>query len=184
MDIIIAVQPPFARVLTDGAVSLLPCELVLAAIEVKRTLTRDQVKDAFENAAALRRLRPFGTGHFLPAQSRGSQLPIGSHRCFYGIVALGSDLSSDGWAKRELKRVTEVTAELRVATDVVDRILIADRGLMNVVDQRSLSGTSDEAIFEWFVHLSNFLDREAGRRPELDIDIYTGTHPWKRIAVR
>jgi hypothetical protein len=84
------------------------------------------------------------------------------------------------WAEHEWERLQTAASENDLTPDILDRILILDRGLINTAEGRALDNadTPEAAIVQWFVHMSNHLDREAGRRPPIDIDIYTRSPRW------
>jgi hypothetical protein len=184
LDIVIAQQPPFGRTFEKDYVCKLPCEVVLAAIEVKKTLNSMELKKSLINASSLRALTPYGNHRFISGRPGGAKVQRNEHRCFYGVIALESDLSRIDWAQRDWARLKRIAAALGEPPDLIDRLVILDRGIINVSEGRALSsdGTIEPSMFEWFVHLANHLDRESGRRPKLDIDIYTGRRrEWKTL---
>lgn len=184
LDVVIALEPPLLGVFEKDGVCNLPCEVVLAAIEVKKTLSVEEVRKSLSNALALRDLRPYGTQMFTSARRQGAKLEKGHHRCFYSVVAHESDLVvGDTWAQREWDRYRAVATDLDVAIDAVDRVFILDRGLVNTVEAVASSDPAeiDALVNQWFIHLSNHLDREAARRPQFDPDIYTKGVRWEKL---
>src|ERR1019366_4431298 len=143
LDIVIAMDPPFVKVFERDGFCLLPCEVVLAVIEVKKVLSLNELRQCLKNAASLRALQPFGDQRFAPGRSHGAVASPDEHRCFYGVVALSSDLTQEAWAQKEWERVKKVAAETGVPTDVVDRILVLDRGVINTREGRALEGTDN-----------------------------------------
>jgi hypothetical protein len=180
LDVVVALEPPLVGVFKDEGVCVLPCETVLACIEVKTTLTATEVARSLENARSVRSLRPYGDHTFASAQRGGANLGKHEHRCFYSIVAAGSDLVEGSWPQGEWMRLVRAAKALGLAPDVVDRIVLLDRGMINAVGGVSLpaSDSIEQVAAEWFVHLSNHLDREASRRPLFDPDIYRGGREW------
>lgn len=183
LDVIVALDPPLVRVHQKEGFSYLPCEVILAVIEVKKTLTASELRSAFRNAASVRSLRPFGKQDFVSARRGGAKLENDQHRCFYSVVAFDSNLGRNDWAQKEWRRIQEAAVEEDLTPDVIDRAVILDRGLLNTSEGLALGspGEIDPVIFHWFVHLSNYLDREAARRPLLDIDVYTPNIRWEQL---
>jgi len=176
LDIVIAMQPPLGRVFEKHDICKLPCEVVLAVIEVKKILNSTEIEKSLENAASIRALYPYGDQSFVSARPGGATASATKHRCFYAVVALESLLTKQDWATKELNRINEKASLLDLPNDLVDRLVILDRGVLNVVERKALSsdGAIESPVFEWFIHLANHLDREARRRPPLDIDVYAG----------
>jgi hypothetical protein len=165
----------------DGLCSL-PCEVVLAAIEVKKTLDSSELRQSITNAQSVRLLRPYGTQVFTAARRGGATLNKKEHRCFYSLVAHDSDLvSGHDWAEREWVRVQREADGLGVSPDVIDRLVVLDRGMVNTVEGLGTTDALDAIVGQWFIHLWNHLDREAKRRPALDPDIYTRGVGWRRL---
>lgn len=171
LDLVIAKQPPFVGVFDSGPLVKLPCELVLAVVEVKHRLDAAEVRNCLTNASSIRTLRPFGTQLFGPARSGGQPAKKGEHRCYYSVVSTTSDLVQTSWPQNEWDRIKTTCAAMNADVGLIDRVLVLDRGLLALPKRQAFDG-SDPSIANWFVHLSNHLDREAARRPPLDIDIY------------
>lgn len=183
LDIIIALNPPFARIFERDTVCYLPCEVVLAAIEVKSTLNRDEIVSAAANAASIRDLRPFGSERFAPVQQGGAPMDPGHHRVFYSLVALSSDLAISGWSRREWKRTKRVAKEVGTTPDVIDRLVALDRGQVIVPEGKGqdLPAAETRVAGQWFLNLWNHLEREAGRRKEMNINIYLPGEDWQSL---
>jgi hypothetical protein len=162
---------------------LVPSESLLAAVEVKSVLDRDEIRDCLEVAHSIRQLRPFGK-RFADARARGQSADDGLPRCLFSIFAFDTDLvPGDDWMQREAARFADVTKSMSIPLQHVDRLVIMDRGIINcahgVGHDSVKSGRA--AVQFWFVHLVNHLLREDRRRPEIDIDIYTGRERWARL---
>lgn len=186
LDIMISIQPPFGGVFQQHGLCRLPCEVVLAVIEVKKVLRIDELRQTLENAASVRSLSPYGNQRFVPSRSMGDHSQTRDHRCFYNVVALTSDLGTSDWASAEIQRLHSVVRSSESDVDLLDRIVILDRGVINVGANKSQSNSDrrEAVIFEWFLHLVNHLDREARRRRPLDFDIYAGgRNKWNEISV-
>jgi hypothetical protein len=175
LDIVIASQPPFGNVFQQDGICKLPCEVVLAVIEVKKVLRLKKIKESLANAVSVRTLSPYGDQCFIPGRTGGVPAKPDEHRCFYGVVALSSNLVVDDWAQKEWSRLQRIAADRTVDPHVIDRLVVLDRGIINVNEMTSLNsgGSIEPLMFEWFVHLANHLDRESRRRPPLDIDMYS-----------
>lgn len=183
LDILIALNPPLARVFERDVVCYLPCAVVLAGIEVKSTLSKAEVVTAVENAASLRKLRPFGKERFGPVQQRGAPMDPAQHRIFYRLVALSTDLAESGWSAREWKRMNRVAKELGVPADVIDRLVVLDRGQIIVPEGKgqNLPSAETRVAGQWFLNLWNHLDREATRRKPLNANIYVPGEDWQSL---
>jgi hypothetical protein len=185
LDVLVARNPPFVRLMTGDQHWVVPCECLLAAVEVKHVLTKHEVTSAVQNAASLRSLRPYGDWRFVGARQGGSEAGGREARCLYSLIAVDTDLSpGSDWARRELARFYETCSESDTPTDIVDRLVILSRGTINLPRKLARPGSADKRsnAYEWFVHLSNHLEREAARRPPLDIDVYAGTFGWEEFT--
>lgn len=161
---------------------LVPCESLLAAIEIKSKLTTDKVKESFSIAKSVRALKPFDK-RFADARLRGEpadELP----RCFFSVFAFETDIvEGDDWLVREGARITRIASELRIPPRHIDRLIVMDRGVINCAEGRGHDSarSGQSAMQIWFVHLINHLLREDRRRKEIDIDIYTGPGRWMAL---
>jgi len=166
--------------LLAGHPSFVPCESLLAAIEIKSELTANEVRDALAVADSIRALKPFDKS-FTDARERGKPASDDLPRCFFSVFAFATDLSEgNGWLIREGKRFARVANEVSIPPHYIDRLVVMDRGVINCVAGRghdSVRGGAN-ALQIWFVHLINHLLREDRRRKEIDIDIYMGRDRW------
>ena len=183
LDVIVALEPPLARVFEKDSICYLPCEVVLAGIEVKKTLDADEVARAIENAKSIRALRPFGVEAFGTARQGGAPLAKDLHGCFYSLVAFSSDLAKDDWAKREWGRLKRLSMAAGQDPSVIDRVVMLDRGQINAVEGTAIEdeGGAQRIAASWFIHVLNHLEREAQRRKPFDPDIYTKGKRWTRL---
>jgi hypothetical protein len=170
--------------LLPGDPAFVPCESLLAAIEIKSELTTDEVRDALEIARSIRALRPFDK-KFTDARQQGNPASDDLPRCFFSMFAFGTNLAEgDDWLAREGARFLRLAGELRVPPQHVDRLVVMDRGVINCTNGRghdSIRGGAN-ALQTWYVHLMNHLLREDRRRKEIDIDIYMGRDRWTALS--
>lgn len=172
----------------------LPAESLLAYIEVKSILTRDELSNSYSAAKRMNSLKPFkrsftlatnvsiASGGKLPSSSDSAVPPL---RCFRTVFAYDTNLAKTDWLVNEWSRVVSVTNELQCTPALIDRILVLDRGMIN---PPSSSGTDEfevSSVFQqWFTNLVNFLARENGRRPSVDLETYSKTQlpGWKSLV--
>jgi hypothetical protein len=170
-------------------------ESLLAYIEVKSVLTREELRKSYIGAKKINSLRPFKRSFTLAGLERENQQltqsprrNIGNEnvlRCFRTLFAYETDLNADNWLSKEWSRIMDVTRELRVEAAAFDRILVLSKGMINPVSQ---SGTDQfelsSILQQWFTNLVNFLARENARRPAGDWQNNTKKRlpGWKRLA--
>lgn len=157
---------------------LMPAESLLAVIEVKTKLTRGELVKCFDAAKSIRALRPY-RGKFVAARQDGAPAVDGEYRCLYTVFAYSSDLSEDDWLYREANRLREVAAEKNCAIDLIDRIVVLDRGLVSPPRNagKLALGAGPGVFHEWFLHLMNYLTRELEERHRPPMD-------WQAYATR
>src|ERR1039458_5963831 len=148
---------------------LMPAEALLAVVEVKSKLTRDELRVCFKAAKALRRLRPYKKGRFVPARQGGSPALDNEYRCLYTVFAYTSDVGPEEWLTKEWARIKEVADECRDDLNLIERVVVLDRGI--IAPGEGSGKTTPEMgpgiLHEWFLHLVNFLNRENnGRKSE------------------
>ena len=100
-------------------------------------------------------------------------------------IAFDSDLAEKDWATKEWDRLREAAREAAVHVSRTDRLTVLTRGLVVPPTCTALAATDGKGILrDWFLHLSDFLVREAARRPPYDWDRY-GRRPtssgWQRL---
>lgn len=163
---------------------LLPAEALLSVVEVKSVLTLDELKTCFEAAKQLRRLKPFKE-NFVDTRLNGTWADDRKPRCFYTVLAYESNLGPSEWLTKEWDRVNKAADEVQCQPNIIDRILVLDRGLIIPTFQsgKIIAVDSEEALHEWFLHLINFLSRENARRPAVDWQLYTSRRArgWQRL---
>jgi hypothetical protein len=166
--------------------------ILARVVEVKSTLTEDELRKSYLAAKKIGSLRPFKRNFTLARPGRRSvpeSLPEegeapGSLRCFRTIFAFGTNLSDVDWLIKEWERIQAVKKEIGCKPALIDRELVLNRGMIN---PPSASGTDNfeisSAFKQWFINLANFLARENGRRPPVDWQTYTRKHQpgWKTL---
>ncbi len=163
---------------------LIPCEGLYAAIEVKSMLTKDELEAAFTAAKRLRTLRPF-KGHFVSSRSDGSPAAAGESRCMYILFAYSSNVSTDGWLQTEFQRIKAAATAVGTTVDVIDSIVVVDRGIINPGGAvgKPVDGDDDVLFVEFYLNLVNFISREMRRRLPIDWQLYSsrGGRGWIKI---
>lgn len=172
LDVVIYDRNVTAPLLAEASGDLLPAESLLAVIEVKSLLTKGEIEKCARAAKAISRLRPYKRP-FVPARKGGLSADDGRHRCQFSVVAFSSDLGAKDWCTKEWERLKLVVDGAGVPIDRIDRVLVLDRGML--VPPSATARTAPEGkemLREWFLHMSNFLIREAARRPPFDLQDY------------
>jgi hypothetical protein len=171
LDLIIYDQSRISPLAEDAY--LMPAESRLAVIEVKSTLTKGELRKCFDAAKSIRKLRPY-KGKFVAARQGGAPIREGEYRCLYTVFAYSSDLTAAAWLSKEAARIRAVAKEKECAVDVVDRIVVLDKGLIAPDDNAGkLTPDSRPSVFhEWFLHLMNYLNRELRYKPPMDWQAY------------
>lgn len=163
---------------------LLPAEALLAAIEIKSTLTKSEVVKCVKGVRTLHALRPWDAPFAVVAGPQGARTADDLPRILTSIFAYKSDLRSDGWAEAELKRVRTACSDALLPVPCLDRVIVLDRGLLNPSYGRALLTEEKGTLGNWFFNLINFLSREAPRRrpfPWKDYHNTVGQH-WVTAA--
>jgi hypothetical protein len=169
---------PFVK---SGTSNLIPCESLIAAIEVKSILSLEEINDCYKKAASIRRLKPFGK-KFSDARPRGDESAV-KPRCFFSVFAFESDLvAGHDWLDREFRRFSTSAQELKISLTAIDRVVVNGRGVVNLPAKKGhdslQSGVSP--VQHWYVHLLNHLYREE-RRQEIDLEDYLGPDKWRSV---
>lgn len=171
-DILIYDGSSTAPLLTKrNGLVLLPVEALLASIEVKSMLTREEFRKSVRGVGKLRDLRPFGSPWGLPKRN-GGHADDGLPNFFSTVFAFGSTLEKD-WESQEIQRIREVCSEIAVPTEWIDRVVVLPRGIILPAAGRVARFQSDQQVLGlWFFHLMNFLARESARRDPFPWAIY------------
>ncbi|MGA7732129.1 MAG: DUF6602 domain-containing protein [Chloroflexia bacterium] len=164
--------------------TLLPAESLLSVIEVKSQLTQEELDKCFKASKQLRLLRPYNKT-FVSARRGGIPASDKQPRCFYSIFAYSSNLGTDDWLSKEWERVNRAAQANNCTSEVIDRILVLDRGLINPVFKvgKNAGSNGSDVLHNWFIELVNFLTRENARRIPVDWQSYASrtTSGWQRL---
>ena len=168
----------------DGRSKILPAEALLASLEVKTLLTSSEIRASFQAASRLYKLKPFKRR--LAVRRSREEIAAGSARYFHCIFAYNSDLSQNGWVESEFVRMIDVARQLSLPTSLIDRIYVANRGLINLPEEKaSVEGpTQGTALMLFYMHILNFLSRENQRRKPVPYIEYAGrmTGGWQSLS--
>ncbi len=164
---------------------LVPCESLYVVIEVKSVLSQQELNKCYEAAGKVRALRPFKK-QFISTRTRGEGAEDGGSRCLYIVFAYTTDLSDTNWTAKEFGRLQAAAEKAKVGDDVVDLVVVLDRGLINPGKAVGKSiGDEPMGIFmEFYLHVINFLNREYRRRQVIDWQDYAAgaQRKWVRLA--
>lgn len=103
------------------------------------------------------------------------------------IFGYSSNLGNNAeWPSKEYLRLEAAAKSAGVLRDCVDRIVVLDRGMINPQKKAAKweSGNADSVFLETYLHIVNFLGREALRRRPVDWQLYgaRGVKGWKTLA--
>ncbi len=163
--------------------ALLPAEALLVTIEVKTTLTRDELRFAYVGANKVKSLRPFRR-EVAYDRKGGEDSDVDRFRDFCTVFAYSSDLSDENWSAQEHLRIREVSEEAGVPIESIDRVYVAGRGLIMPSQSRALPEADGVGLMNFFMHTYNFLERENSRRPSAPYADYAGrmTVGWEDLS--
>jgi hypothetical protein len=91
------------------------------------------------------------------------------------VVAYTSDLANNSaWPQKEFTRVVTSAATETASVDCVDRVVVLDRGMINPGAAVGMADSfKPESFFlDVYLHIVNFVTREAGRRQPVDWQMY------------
>jgi hypothetical protein len=185
LDVIVYDKASCAPISTQAENVLLPCEALYVVVEVKSILTATELTKSFRAAKAIRLLRPFKS-HFVGPRTSGEGADDGSHRCMYVLFAYTSDLANKSdWAQKEFTRAATAAATETTSLDCVDRIVVLDRGMINPGAAVGMwdSFKPESFFLNAYLHIVNFVTREAKRRPPVDWQMYGSRKQkgWTRL---
>jgi len=171
------------KAFTGGGSYILAAEAALVTIEVKTTLNANEIATSIESAKQLKSLRLLGKP-LATARTAGS--PAGDRfRFFHCIFAYNTDLTENDWIKKEYARLDEICLSKHVPTNIIDRLYVADRGL--IIPEKAIGMTespqSGEALMQFLLHATNFCLREDRRRPPVEYVNYASTavNAWQKL---
>jgi len=160
--------------------ALIPAEALYVVVEVKSVLTQDELDSCAIAAKKVRSLKPFKEA-FVATPTKGA-IPDG-HRCLYIVFAYSSNLGETDWAQKELDRIKAATTNAGGTLDMIDRVLVLDRGMIRPQVLAARLRDETKGIFlEFYLHIVNFLTRERKRRPEIDWTAYASRSTWIKLS--
>lgn len=164
---------------------LVPCESLYVVIEVKSILSEKELETCYSAAKKVRRLRLFKRG-FISNRKGGVAATDKGSRCLYIIFAYKSNLGEKAWMEKEFKRISDAASRTGASVDMVDLVVVLDRGLINPSHGVAKEiGDEPMGIFmEFYLHIINFLGREYERRPPIDWQEYGAGSMRKWIRLR
>lgn len=161
---------------------LLAAESLLATIEVKTTLTGDQVEHAAGGILKVHSMRPYGQ-NWARYRLRDEAADLGP-RVFSTVLAFKTDLGEADWGKKELARIRNKCASVGLHLEYLDRVAVLSRGLLLPAEGRLVSQQKEHQILgTWYSALINFLSREYPRRgpmPWSDYESWEG-RTWTQV---
>ena len=180
LDLFVYDRATAAALQTSHESALVPAEALYAVIEVKTTLSQNELDTSAIAAGKVRRLKPFKQD-FVAAQTEGGAA-TGRARCPYLVFAYKTNLSEERWAEKEFGRIKLASDKSSLALDVIDRVIVLERGIILPHSRAAILKDNSDGIFlEFYLHLMNFLTRERRRRAVIDWTAYTGKRMWTRI---
>jgi len=166
-----------------GDSEILPAEALLVSVEVKSKLTKQEIKKSLIAAKKLRQLKPFKRK--LSTVRKDGKEADDRCRYFHTLFAYDSDLAKDEWMKSEHARFNEVAREEGIDAEIIDRLYVPNRGMINLPFSSGLEepDESGKALIHFYMHILNFLQRENGRREDTPYLTYAGrlTKGWKKL---
>lgn len=158
---------------------LIPAEALYVVVEVKSTLTQDELNKCAVAAKKVRSLKPFKKP-FVASRLGGTN--EAGVRCLYIVFAYTSNLGETDWAQKEMDRIKVATKSAGGTLDMIDRVLVLDRGMIRPqVAMATLRDETKGMFLELYVNIVNFLTRERSRRPEIDWTVYTSNSKWIKL---
>ncbi|MFZ0770506.1 MAG: DUF6602 domain-containing protein [Candidatus Sulfotelmatobacter sp.] len=167
----------------SGQASILPAEALLVSIEVKSTLSSSELSSILRAAERLHRLKPFRKP-LSPRRTKGESADDHA-RFFHCVFAYSSDLSEDKWLEKEHQRLSAAALESKIPLELVSRVYVANRGLINTSNHTGVAEQRDDgtALMQFYMHILNFLSRENDRRKPVPYIEYAGRmgRGWKSL---
>jgi len=174
LDLVVYDRSGSSPILIGSENILLPCESLYVVIEVKTTLTQDELNRAYRSALKVRSLRPFKK-QFVGPRRDGAPADDHNYRCLYVILAYKTNLGAEDWLNKEFARAQSAASAAGAGLDVVDRVIVLNRGMINPSNATGKAVAQDDVniFLEFYLHLVNFINRERGRRPPVDWQVYS-----------
>lgn len=186
MDFVIYDRSRCAPIQVGSENLLLPCEALYCVIEVKTTITNEELNKAYISARKVRSLRPFKRP-FIAARQDGSDADDGRSRCLYIVFGYTSNLGNNAeWTKKEYDRLHSAAQSAKTNLDCLDRLFVLDRGIINPQKPAGkwIEGDANSVFLASYLHIMNFLGRESGRRKPVDWQMYgpISSKGWKSLG--
>jgi len=167
----------------SGDSVIIPAETLLVSIEVKSILNKEETKKILINAKKLKDLKPYKIKPILKVR-KGSNTPPHC-RFFHCVFAYHTDIKKEDWAKNEYNRFMKVAKETKTDINNIDRIYVANKGIMNPIEGQGVNEKNSEVIclMYFFNHILNFIFRENNRRETVPYELYFGrqSQGWKDL---
>ncbi|MGI0133456.1 MAG: DUF6602 domain-containing protein, partial [Candidatus Micrarchaeaceae archaeon] len=165
---------------------LLPCEALYCVVEVKTLVTQRDLDSSYVAAGKVRALHPFKKP-FIAGRQDGSHAKDDRDRCLYVVFGYASDLANNTqWTAKEYQRMSLSAKAAAIGVDFVDRLFVLDRGIINPQKPAGKweTGNASSVFLESYLHVVNFLGREAARRKPVDWQMYAARSAggWKAIT--
>jgi hypothetical protein len=166
--------------LNDDLTKILPAEALLASVEVKSSLNKNEIEKSVRAARKLRQLRPYNRD--LGGVDVGSQSLVSKKaRYYHCIFSYETDLVEENWMKHEAARFVSLCKK----DHLIDAVYVLNRGLLNIPsDVGMLEDENGGAITNLYFSILNFVQREARRRQETPFSKYV-THSakaWSKLT--
>ena len=181
LDLFIYDRSTAAPIQSGGESLIIPAESLYAVIEVKSVLSQDELDICLTAAMKVRSLKPF-MKRFIASPTDG-RVEKDHYRCPYFVFAYKSNLVEAEWATKEYRRIVDRAGNIGCLPDVLDRVIVIDRGIIRPqVSAALLKENSTSLFLEFYLHLINFLMRERTRRPPIDWNAYTTRNRWTKLS--
>ena len=185
LDILIYDADMCAPISSQSENVLVPAESLLAVIEVKTTLTQNDLNGCFVAARKVRAIRPFKQS-FVPAREEGKPAEDGNFRCLYVVFSYDTNLGADDWLNKEFKRLAGAANEAKGKLNLIDVVYVLHRGMIRPAKCAGKVNDDDQmnTFLEFYLHLVNFLRREMPRRPTMDWQAYSSksSKGWEQLS--
>jgi hypothetical protein len=156
---------------------LVPAEALLAVVEAKSTLTKSEAEACSKAVASLAALEPYGKP-FIAPRAGGEHAGGRQVRCQYSVLAFDTNIGPRDWASKEWTRLRTAATSNGAPIDRIDRVAVLTRGMLIPPDREAIIiGEERGVLRDWFLHLTNFLVREAARRVPYDWGTYLPDRP-------
>lgn len=166
-----------------GETTILPAEALLASIEVKSKLTKNEIRKSLKSVQQLKSLKPFGKELDKSIQRRDPSDRV-TCRYFHCLYSYTTDLAEKDWAQKEFNRIKAVAAEEKIDYKILDRVVVIGKGLINPTYEIAKQSKDDGGmLLHYYMDLLNFLQRENNRRQMVPYQEYAGkmSQDWIKL---